>query len=66
VRKRCELHVNAAFDDAQCVGNDHIGVTYRLAVAFPYGHGGRADRPGYAADDDLACRNGPGRLVLSA
>ena len=67
MRKRCELHVNAAFADAQCcVGCDHVGVTYRLAGAFPYGHGGRAARPSYAADDELACRNGPGCLVLSA
>ena len=60
MRKRCKFHVNAAFADAECrVGRDHVGVTYRLAVAFPSGHGGRA-RPSYAADYDLACRNGRG------
>jgi hypothetical protein len=72
VRQRRDLHVDAAaFADTQCrVGSDHVDATYRLAIAFPYGHsdghGGRAARPSYAADDDLACRNGPRRLVLSA
>jgi hypothetical protein len=76
VRQRRDLYADtAAFADTQCCfGSDQVDVSYRLAVAFPYGHGdghgdghgGRAARPGYAASEDFACCNGPRCLVLPA
>jgi hypothetical protein len=68
LRKCCKFHTEPdAFADTKCrAGVDHVDVADPLAVALPYSHGGTAARPGPGASEDFACRNGPGRLVLSA